>query len=247
MLSAALAAAGRDGIPLLLLLGPVDVTCEAVAILRQSLERDPMLGFAVPRIACRDGCCFARLSRHGVGAADWLPRKILADLPDAEILVELAAPCMLVGPDVLGNFGPLERQFDGIAAATRQDARQGEAQARKSGEALTGTAGAAARVAGEGAAHSREVNAAGALDGAASAGTLSNSGVPATASGPQHGAGANSVMRSVEPAPRTDTKSSGNSGNASHPSTEVTRPPSPGSSASASASADASLSASADR
>jgi glycosyltransferase involved in cell wall biosynthesis len=116
-LSAALAAAGRDQIPLLLILGAVDVTCEAVGVLRLTLERDPMLGFAVPRIGCLDRCCFVRLSRHGVGAADWLPRKILADLPDAEILVEVAAPCMLIGPDVLGNFGPLERQFDGIGAA----------------------------------------------------------------------------------------------------------------------------------
>ena len=116
-LSAALATAGRDGIPLLLLLGAVDLTCEAVGVLRLNLERDPMLGFAVPRIGCMDRCCFARLSRNGMGASDWLPRKILADLPDAEILVEVAAPCMLIGPHVLGNFGPLERQFESIGAA----------------------------------------------------------------------------------------------------------------------------------
>jgi glycosyltransferase involved in cell wall biosynthesis len=116
-LGAALAAAGRDGIPLLLIRGPVEVGNEAVGVLRQCLERDPMFGFAVPRIGCLDGCCFVRLSRHGVGATDWLPRKILADLPDVEILVEVAAPCMLIGPRVLGNFGPLERQFESIGAA----------------------------------------------------------------------------------------------------------------------------------
>src|ERR1700676_5509365 len=116
-LSAALAAAGRDGIPLLLIVGPVDVTCEAVGVLRLLLERDPMLGFAVPRIGCLKGCCFVRLSRHGIGAADWLPRKILADLPDAEILVEIAAPCMLIGAPVLGTFGPLEGRFDHVTAA----------------------------------------------------------------------------------------------------------------------------------
>jgi glycosyltransferase involved in cell wall biosynthesis len=116
-LSAALAAAGRDKIPLLLVLGAVDVTCEAVGVLRRNLERDPMLGFAVPRIGCMERCCFARLSRHGVGAADWLPRRVLADLPDAELLVELAGPCMLIGPHVLGNFGPLERRFESIGGA----------------------------------------------------------------------------------------------------------------------------------
>src|ERR1700722_1381682 len=116
-LSAALAEAGRDGIPLLLVLGAVDVTCEAVALLPLRREHAPMLGFAVPRIGCLDGCCFVRLSRHGLGAAGWLPRRILADLPDAEILAEVAAPCVLIGPHVLGNFGPLDQRFDGIGAA----------------------------------------------------------------------------------------------------------------------------------
>jgi glycosyltransferase involved in cell wall biosynthesis len=116
-LSAACAAAGHDGIPLLLIVGPVDVTSEAVGVLRLNLERDPMFGFAATRIGCVDRCCFARLTRHGVGATGWLPRKILADLPDTDLLVEVVAPCMLIGPHVLGNFGPLERQFDSIGAA----------------------------------------------------------------------------------------------------------------------------------
>ena len=116
-LSAALAAAGRDDVPLLLLFGPVDVNCEAIGVLRQCLERDPMFGFAVPRIGCVERCCFARLTRHGLGATEWLPRKILADLPDAELLIEFAAPCMLVGSKISGNFGPLDSRFDGVAAA----------------------------------------------------------------------------------------------------------------------------------
>jgi glycosyltransferase involved in cell wall biosynthesis len=116
-LSAAFDSAGRDGIPLLLIVGPVDVTCEAVGVLRLQLERDPMFGFSVPRIGCLDRCCFIRLSRHGVGATDWLPRKILADLPEAEIFVEVVGPCMLIGPQVLGNFGPLEQRFESIGAA----------------------------------------------------------------------------------------------------------------------------------
>ena len=56
-LSAALAAAGREDVPLLLLCGPVDVNCEAIGVLRQCLERDPMFGFAVPRIVRADRCC----------------------------------------------------------------------------------------------------------------------------------------------------------------------------------------------
>jgi hypothetical protein len=41
-LNGALAAAGGDGIPMLLLLGPIDVNGEAIGVLGQCLERDPM-------------------------------------------------------------------------------------------------------------------------------------------------------------------------------------------------------------
>ena len=116
-LSSALAAAGRSGVPLLLLLGLVDVNCEAIGVLRRCLERDPMLGFAVPRVGCVDGCGFVRLSQHGVGATEWLPRKVLADLPESELLVEITAPCILIAPRVSGNFGALDRRFEDVQAA----------------------------------------------------------------------------------------------------------------------------------
>lgn len=116
-LNNALATAGRDGVPLLLLIGPVNVSSEGIGVMHQCLERDPMFGFAVPRIGCADRCCFARLRRHGMGDIEWLPRNILAELPDQETLVEVAAPCLLIGPQVLSNFGPLDRQFENIAAA----------------------------------------------------------------------------------------------------------------------------------
>ena len=116
-LSAALESAGRDRVALLVLLGPVDVSHEAVGVLRQCLERDPMFGFSLPRIACANRCCFAGLTRHGMGATSWLPRKILADLPESELMVEVVGPCMLVSSEVAGNFGPLDRQFECIAVA----------------------------------------------------------------------------------------------------------------------------------
>jgi glycosyltransferase involved in cell wall biosynthesis len=116
-LSVALADAGCERVPLLLLIGPVDLCCEAVGVLRQCLERDPMFGFAVARIGCRDRCCFARLSQHGISQAEWLPRKFLGELPDTELLVEVASPCMLIDPQVVDNFGPLERQFESVPAA----------------------------------------------------------------------------------------------------------------------------------
>jgi len=115
-LGAAMADAGRSGVPLLVLLGPVDVGVEAIGVLRQCLERDPMFASAVPRVGCADRCCFLRLANHGVGGSDWLPRKVLADLPDSDILVEIAAPCLLLAPRVLANFAPVT-EFEHVAAA----------------------------------------------------------------------------------------------------------------------------------
>ena len=117
VLSEALSAAGRDHVPLLVMLGPVDVTADAIGVLRKTIERDPLFGFAVPRTACARGCCLARLSRHGLGDVEWLPRRMLAELSDDELIVEVAAPSILVASDVTGNFGPMDRRFEGIVAA----------------------------------------------------------------------------------------------------------------------------------
>jgi glycosyltransferase involved in cell wall biosynthesis len=119
-LGAALAGAGRHDVPLLLVLGRVEITDELLGSLQLALAQDPMFGFAVPRIACANGCCFVRLSGHGIGATEFLPRRVLAELPDHEILVEVASPCMLIAPEVLGNFGPLDAAFDSIPGAMLQ-------------------------------------------------------------------------------------------------------------------------------
>jgi glycosyltransferase involved in cell wall biosynthesis len=114
---AAIESAGRDGVPLLLLVGPVEITSEAVGALRQCLDRDPMFGFAVPRLACMDGCCLARLSRHGIALSEWVPRAAAASLPPIEFVVQMASPCILFAPDVLGNFGPLDARFESVTGA----------------------------------------------------------------------------------------------------------------------------------
>ena len=116
-LNTAMGDAAAGGVPLLLLTGLVDISAEALELTCQCLGRDPMFGFAIPRIGCNDGCCLAPLSRHGVGRTEWLPRKILAELPERELMVEIAAPCVLVGHQILGNFGPLSREFESLAAA----------------------------------------------------------------------------------------------------------------------------------
>jgi glycosyltransferase involved in cell wall biosynthesis len=99
------------------MLGPVDLNGEAIGMLRQCLDRDPMIGFAVPRLRCASRCCIARLARHGLGGTEWLPRKTLADLPETQLFAEIAAPCMLIGPQILANFGPLEEEFESLGPA----------------------------------------------------------------------------------------------------------------------------------
>jgi glycosyltransferase involved in cell wall biosynthesis len=116
-LSAALAQAGQRQVALLMLQGAVEASNEAVGVLQQCLQQDPMFGFAAARVGCVDGCCIARLSGHGVGATEWMPRRTLGDLPEFDILVEFACPCLLIAPDILGNFGPLDRRFVSVAGA----------------------------------------------------------------------------------------------------------------------------------
>jgi glycosyltransferase involved in cell wall biosynthesis len=117
LLNNVLGAAGRQGRALLLLTGAVDVSGEAVSLLCESLGRDPLFGFAVPRIGCADGCCFASLSTHGLGEAPWVSRRVLAELPETELITEFLSPCVLIRPEVLANFGPLDCRFKALPAA----------------------------------------------------------------------------------------------------------------------------------
>ena len=52
-----------------------------------------------------------------MGSTAWLPRKILADLPESELLVEVAGPCVLIEPRILGDFGAVDGRFEGLTAA----------------------------------------------------------------------------------------------------------------------------------
>jgi glycosyltransferase involved in cell wall biosynthesis len=115
-LSEAMANAGGSLVPLLILVGPVDASCEAVAQLRRSLDRDPMFGAALPRVACSKACCLVRLSTHGIGPVTWVPRRVLADLPDLELTAEMTGPCLLLRPEVLANFSPEATDVKNVSA-----------------------------------------------------------------------------------------------------------------------------------
>lgn len=115
-LKAALSAAGRGGAHLLVIVGVPDIEGEALSALRQALDRDPMFGFAVPRLGCAERCCVARLPKHGLGDTSWLPRRAVSELPATEVFVEIASPCVLVASRIAANFDP-DVEYQTTAAA----------------------------------------------------------------------------------------------------------------------------------
>lgn len=117
VLSACLGAAGRTRVPLLVLFGPIEVSADAIGMLQACLDRDPMFGFALPRVGCGDRCCIASLTRFGVGPGTLVSRHALGGASDMDLLTETLAPCLLVSSRVAGNFGPLDSNFEQLHAA----------------------------------------------------------------------------------------------------------------------------------
>ena len=117
LLNAAMQAAGQRGVPLLVLIGAVDVGCEAIGALHLQLFAGSDVRLRHSARGCDARCCIAALTKHGAGRTAWIPRKVLANLPEAEVFVETLSPCVLVAPQVAGNFGPLDRDFASLEAA----------------------------------------------------------------------------------------------------------------------------------
>jgi glycosyltransferase involved in cell wall biosynthesis len=112
-----LAAAAREMRPLLAVIGPVQLNSDVLGLMQRQLASDPLLGFAVPRVACSSGCCIRQLTQLTDEASDWLPRRFLADLPELELIAEISSPCVLIGSTVVANFGPLDERFTDLPAA----------------------------------------------------------------------------------------------------------------------------------
>jgi hypothetical protein len=114
--SRAMAAAGDADRPLLVLLGDVEPGCEALGLLLEAIEADPMIGFALPRLRSGD-TSLARLDVSGDRAIDELPRRLLSELPDTYLVADAPARCLLIKPVVLANFGELDEDFRSLAGA----------------------------------------------------------------------------------------------------------------------------------
>jgi len=113
----AMSRAAVDDAFLLVLRGRVDASDEAVFVMRRSLERDPMFGCAAARIRCEAGCCFKRPSRNGLITGSWIPRRTLGEVPEIEISPELFESSLLLAPQIVAEFGPLDTRFSGMPAA----------------------------------------------------------------------------------------------------------------------------------
>jgi glycosyltransferase involved in cell wall biosynthesis len=115
--SAALAMAGDAERALLVLLGDVEPGCEAVGVLLDAIEADPMIGFACPRFTGTGHNSLARLDVGGDRAIDQLPRRLLAELPETYLVADGPSRCLLIKPVILANFGELDTRFRTVAAA----------------------------------------------------------------------------------------------------------------------------------
>ncbi|MCM3881634.1 MAG: glycosyltransferase [Vicinamibacterales bacterium] len=113
----AMSRAAADRALFLLLSGPVLASDEALSAMRHCLDLDPMFGCAAARIRCERGCCFRRPSQNGLAAGYWIPRRALAEVPEMEVGLELFDASLLLRPEIVAEFGPLDGQFSSLPGA----------------------------------------------------------------------------------------------------------------------------------
>jgi glycosyltransferase involved in cell wall biosynthesis len=109
---------GRVGRHIMFLFGGAVPGNEAVSVLIGVLEGDPMFGFALPRIASAEGQGVAKVSNDlGDPAIDFVPRRVLGELPEFYIVPECLGPCMVVRNTLLANLAPLETSLTTLQGA----------------------------------------------------------------------------------------------------------------------------------
>jgi glycosyltransferase involved in cell wall biosynthesis len=113
----AMAAAACTGHPLLILLGDVEPESEALGLLLEAIDTDPMIGFALPRLRGSSDASLARLDVSGDPAIVELPRRVLSEFPDTYLVADAPARCLLIKPMVLANFAELDERFRSVAGA----------------------------------------------------------------------------------------------------------------------------------
>jgi glycosyltransferase involved in cell wall biosynthesis len=107
-------ALGND---LLVLFGKLSPAPEAIGVMQQALQSDPMLGFAAARLTGSTGRSIACLGPGGDPAIDELPRRILAEIPETYLTADVPARCLLIRSAILADFGDIDERFLTVAGA----------------------------------------------------------------------------------------------------------------------------------
>jgi glycosyltransferase involved in cell wall biosynthesis len=115
--SRAITAAADADRPLLVVIGAIEPGCDAIGLLMDAIEVDPMIGFALPRLTGSRDDSLATIDRGGDDIVDDLPRRVLAEIPSTYIVADTAARCLLLKPQILANFGELDTRFRTLAGA----------------------------------------------------------------------------------------------------------------------------------
>jgi glycosyltransferase involved in cell wall biosynthesis len=113
----AIAAAAEERSPLLVLLGDIEPSAAALALLLEAADSDPMIGFATARLTGGDESSLACLDATGDRAIDELPRRLLAEIPESYLVADAPSRCLLIKAVVLANFGELDDRFSTLAGA----------------------------------------------------------------------------------------------------------------------------------
>ncbi|MFL5519292.1 MAG: glycosyltransferase, partial [Gemmatimonadales bacterium] len=112
--------AGRQDRAAVVLMAPVVPGSEAVGVMLDLLDTDPMFGATAARVQCWDGCSLQSVARLGGGAPAWIPMAVLADLPGHELLGDVLSPCMALTPLVLTDFGDVMPPLHSLAGTVIQ-------------------------------------------------------------------------------------------------------------------------------
>ena len=113
-LNEAMIRASTDQVPLLALKGPVEATDEALYSAGQPERRSLVrLGGAANPVPSRLLFAFA----ERCGRRPWVPCRTLAETHETDVAPELFNPVLLIAPEVVGEFGPLDDRFSSAAGA----------------------------------------------------------------------------------------------------------------------------------
>ena len=116
--SAAFERAGDCGHHLLILLGPLAVSNEAVGTLISGFELDPHFGVTVPRQLDPHSCEILKMADElGDPQISSLPRRTLVEIPEYYILPEFLAPCFVLRGEIVANLASLDESHQTLLGA----------------------------------------------------------------------------------------------------------------------------------